>query len=199
MNMEYISGMGLRFFGILLVIIFGLLLYFSVKRGLKTLLAKEYISRPLYVVAKLTIRWLCIIIVFILILQQIGVGVSHIATGLLTVAGMVAIGFIAVWSILSNIMSSLLLIAFNAFRIGDEIEVIEPAGSDKGLRGKVTGFNVMYTILEEIPEAGGEPFLVQIPNNIFFQKSLRRKPGTATEGLGQYLLRSPLSFPLARK
>jgi small-conductance mechanosensitive channel len=199
MNRAYFTGLGLHLFGIVLVIALGLALYFTIKRGLKSLLLKKYISQPLYVVAKVGVRWLCIIIVFILVLQQIGVSVSHIATGLLTVAGMVAIGFIAVWSILSNVMSSLLLVAFNVFRIGDEIEVIEPAGSDKGLRGRVIGFNVMYTMVEESPVEGGAPFQVQIPNNIFFQKALRRRPGTATEGLGQYLLSRPLSFPVARK
>lgn len=199
MNMAYLSSLGVHLFGMALVIILGLLLYFSVRRGLKTLLRKEYINQTLYVAATLTVRWLCTIIVFILLLQQSGVSVSHIVTGLLTVAGMVAIGFIAVWSILSNVMSSLLLIAFNVFRIGDEIEVLEPASSEKGLRGKVTGFNVMYTILEEMPAPGDEPFLIQIPNNIFFQKALRRKPGTATENLGQHLFSTPLPFPLARK
>lgn len=199
MSMGYLTDLGLHHFGIVLVIVLGLLLYFSVKRGLKTLLAREYISRPLYVVAKLTVRWLCIVIVFILVLQQLGVSVSHIVAGLLTVAGMVAIGFIAVWSILSNIMSSLLLIAFNAFRIGDEIEVIEPAGSDRGLRGRVIGFNVMYTTIEEAVDPGSEALMVQIPNNIFFQKSLRRKAGAATESLGQHLLSKPLSLPVGRK
>ena len=199
MSMGYLTDLGLHHFGIVLVIVLGLLLYFSVKRGLKTLLAREYISRPLYVVAKLTVRWLCIVIVFILVLQQLGVSVSHIVAGLLTVAGMVAIGFIAVWSILSNIMSSLLLIAFNAFRIGDEIEVIEPAGSDRGLRGRVIGFNVMYTTIEEAVDPGSEALMVQIPNNIFFQKSLRRKAGVTTESLGQHLLSKPLSLPVGRK
>ena len=37
---------------------------------------------------------------------------------------MVAIGFIAVWSILSNVLCSLMLIMHRSFRIGDDIEVV---------------------------------------------------------------------------
>lgn len=198
-NSDYLSGVGLNLLGITVVTILGLALYFSVKRGLSFLLQREYINRTIYVIGKAVVRWLCLIIVIILTLQQLGVTISHIFTGLLTVAGMVAIGFIAVWSVLSNIMCSLLLVAFNVFRIGDELEVIEPAGSDKGLRGRVTGFNFMYTTL--IEEAGDNqlPFLVQVPNNIFFQKSLRRRPATAGASLGQHLLAKPLPFPLAEK
>lgn len=194
-NSAYLSGIGLNLLGIALVTILGLAIYFSLKRGLSFLLQREYINQAIYVIGKAVVRWLCLIIVFILILQQLGVTISHIFAGLLTVAGMVAIGFIAVWSVLSNVMCSLLLVAFNVFRIGDELEVIEPAGSDKGLRGRVSGFNFMYTTLTE--EAGDDqpPFLVQIPNNIFFQKSLRRRPAAQGESLGQHLLVKPLPFP----
>ncbi|HET97206.1 MAG TPA: mechanosensitive ion channel family protein [Desulfurivibrio alkaliphilus] len=218
MSRDYFVGLGLGLFGIVVVIVLGLLLYFGSKRVLKLLLRHQYLNQATYVIAKLSIRWLCTIIVAVLVLQQLGMGLPHILAGLLTVAGMVAIGFIAVWSVLSNVMCALLLAATGAFRVGEEIEVIEPAGSDKGLRGRVRSFNLMYTTLTEIPtppqplaEADpGSPavtpappppppepeFLVQVPNNVFFQKSLRRRSVGASESLSHHLLSRSLSFRL---
>ncbi|MFH7319659.1 hypothetical protein ACHHRT_03495 [Desulfurivibrio sp. D14AmB] len=221
MSREYFVGLGLGLFGIVVVVVLGLLLYFGSKRVLKLLLRRQYLDQATYVIAKLSIRWLCMIIVAVLVLQQLGVGLPHILAGLLTVAGMVAIGFIAVWSVLSNVMCALLLAATGAFRVGDEVEVIEPAGSDKGLRGRVRGFNLMYTTLIEIPtppqpapegEPGSPPvppappppvpeaeFLIQVPNNVFFQKSLRRRSTGASESLNHHLLSKSLPFRLPKK
>lgn len=219
MNLEYLTDLGLGLFGIVLVILLGLLVYFGSKRVLKLLLKRQYLDQATYVIAKLSIRWLCLVIVLVLVLRQLGVGLPHILAGLLTVAGMVAIGFIAVWSVLSNVMCALLLAATGAFRIGDEIEVIEPAGSDKGLRGRVRSFNLMYTTLVEVPyppepapvaepippaatvvpDAPEPGFLVQVPNNVFFQKSLRRRSGIPSESLSQHLLSRSLPFRFAKR
>ena len=104
---------------------------------------------------------------------------------------MIAIGFIAVWSILSNILCSMMLVVFRNFDIGDEVEIVEPIGG-VGLKGKVVGFNIMFTTLAESGEDVDPGMLTQVPNNIFFQKTLRRTKGQETEALGQYLLTKPI-------
>lgn len=167
--------------GIILILLVGVLGYFALKRGLKSLLLSEYISPAAYGVAKSILKWLLIIAIALITLQNLGIKVTNIMAGLLTIAGMVAIGFIAVWSVLSNILCSFLLIAFRPFNIGDEIEIIEATGGS-GLKGKVTGFNVMFTSLEEASEDGKTKLITQVPNNIFFQKSLRRKIDQKPEG-----------------
>ena len=187
---------GIELLGVAVVALVGLVVYLSAKHGLQQMLRREHITQPIYMMGKGMIRWLVVLVVVIVALQQIGVQISHILTGLVTIAGMVAIGFIAVWSVLSNMMCSLLLIVFNAFKVGDEIEVVEPVGGT-GLRGRVVSFNVMFTTLEEQTGEAGEVALTQVPNNIFFQKSLRRRPGTETESLGQHLLSKPL--PISKK
>ncbi|MBU4236610.1 MAG: mechanosensitive ion channel family protein [Proteobacteria bacterium] len=193
-RMEQFVGLGTTMAGVILVFLLGFVVFFLSRRGLKTLLHLEYISDPVYVVTMNIIRWLLIIAVVIISLQSMGVKVGNIMAGMLTVAGMIAIGFIAVWSVMSNILCSGFLVAFNVFEIGDEVEVVEPVGGS-GLKGKVVSFNVMFTTLEE--EVGeGETVFTQIPNNIFFQKSLRRRKGIETEGLGQHLLSKPVfHFP----
>jgi small-conductance mechanosensitive channel len=84
---------------------------------------------------------------------------------------MIAVGFIAVWSVLSNLLCSILLVIFRPFQLGDEIEITEPVGGSS-LRGKVMKFNVMYTTLLE--DIDGDKVTTNIPNNIFFQKAIRR-------------------------
>ncbi|MCJ7600851.1 MAG: mechanosensitive ion channel family protein, partial [Desulfobulbaceae bacterium] len=115
----------------------------------------------------------------------------------LTLTGMVAIGFIAVWSILSNLSCALFLILFKMFQIGDEIEIVEPIGGT-GLKGRVQDFNVMFTSLVEDASGGSEGFVTQVPNNIFFQKTMRRKKGDKTVNLGQHLLSKPILFQMKK-
>ncbi|MBF0239716.1 MAG: mechanosensitive ion channel family protein, partial [SAR324 cluster bacterium] len=41
-----------------------------------------------------------------------------------------------------------MLLVVKPFRIGDEIEVIEPSSTNAGIRGKVVDLNLIYTTLE---------------------------------------------------
>jgi small-conductance mechanosensitive channel len=78
--------------------------------------------------------------------------------------GLVAIGFFAVWSLLSNIIAGFFLFLSDPFKINDEIEVPEVS-----LEGKVLDIRPLFVILEE--PSGHTVF---VPNNILFQKSFRR-------------------------
>ncbi|MBU4262880.1 MAG: mechanosensitive ion channel family protein [Proteobacteria bacterium] len=188
---EKYADIGLVVLSILLVIVLGFFIYFFLKRSLKILLAKNTVNETFYLMAKNVLKWLIFLSVFIIILQQIGIKLNSIFAVLLTLAGMVAIGFIAVWSILSNLSCALFLILFNMFQIGDEIEIMETVGGP-GMKGRVHDFNVMFTSLVEDAVDGNEGFVTQIPNNIFFQKTIRRKKGSKTVNLGQHLLSKPV-------
>ncbi|MBU3983984.1 MAG: hypothetical protein KJ985_11070 [Proteobacteria bacterium] len=111
-RMEQFVGLGTTMAGVILVFLLGFVVFFLSRRGLKTLLHLEYISDPVYVVTMNIIRWLLIIAVVIISLQSMGVKVGNIMAGMLTVAGMIAIGFIAVWSVMSNILHHLDFIAY---------------------------------------------------------------------------------------
>ncbi len=176
---------------VVFILVLGLLVYIALTKALKTLLAKQAIAEPVYLLARNLLKWLLFIMVTVIVLQQIGIGITSVFAALLTVAGMVAIGFIAVWSILSNMFCALFLILFNVFQVGDEIEVVEPVGG-QGLRGTVLDFNLMFTSVADLTSEGQEGFVSQIPNNIFFQKVIRRRPGEKGESLGKHLLGKPL-------
>lgn len=78
--------------------------------------------------------------------------------------GLVAIGFFAVWSLLSNIIAGLFLFLSDPFKINDEIELPELS-----VGGKVRDIRPLFVMLEE--DGGHVTF---VPNNVFFQKSFRR-------------------------
>jgi small-conductance mechanosensitive channel len=120
-------------------------------------------------------RW-TILSLTVLILMQV-VGVFGSAWALIS-AGLaaVAIGFVAVWSILSNATAAVLILTFRPFRLGDTIELVEPNGT--GIGGCVEDINLMYTTLSVRSSQAGQvelPEYIYIPNNLFFQKILRTR------------------------
>ena len=117
---------------------------------------------------------------FLLILQQLGVSLASVWTVVSAVVAMVAIGFVAVWSILSNILCTLMLLIFQPFKVGNEVEIVDPAMAS-GINGVVRNINLMVTTLRS--SQNDEIIDTQIPNNLFFQKLVRKKTGNRTFGL----------------
>ena len=166
---------GSTLLAIIVIIAIASLCLFILRKSLTVLQSRWHISDSSLVVIRSIGRWFIFILTLLFILQQFGVKVSVIISSLLAIAAMIAIGFIAVWSILSNLLCSLLLITFKPFEIGEEIEITEPFGGTS-LRGKVLKFNAVYTSLLET--TGGEEYITSVPNNIFFQKAVRQRKGS---------------------
>jgi small-conductance mechanosensitive channel len=179
---------GILVIKILVIVVLGLVAQGLVRRSLFKLAQKQLLTEPLHVMLRGIAWWTVLILVIMMILQQLGVQVLGLWAGLLTVAGMVTVGFIAVWSVLSNILCALLLVIFSPFRIGDDIEIIEATGGN-GLRGKVVNLNVLYTSLQEITDEGLREAVTYVPNNIFFQKTIRQWQGSNTTSLDAQLFK----------
>jgi small-conductance mechanosensitive channel len=94
-----------------------------------------------------------------------------------TILGLVAIGFVATWSILSHFLCTFVLILFKPFSIGDEIEIPGDA-----VNGKVVDITLIFTTLRT---SAGE--YVQVPNNVFLQKVFKRRVGANAIDLGHQL------------
>lgn len=192
LNRQFYWDIGQTAFSILVVMLIGGLLYLLATRALRILLARNALGKTFYLGARTIVKWIILLSVAVVVLQQAGIKITSIITVLLTIAGMIAIGFIAVWSILSNISSALLLMFFPQFQIGDEIEIIEPVGGE-GLKGTVSDFNLLFTTLREKNKDSEESYETWVPNNVFFQKTIRRKKGGKTVALGQHLISKPTS------
>ena len=108
----------------------------------------------------------------LLILDRCGVSSSVLWTAFTGFAAVGAVAFFAAWSVLSNIFCAILIVTTRPFRLHDHIELLEN-GEKAGLRGQVVDINLIYTTLSEPAHAQGRSIL-QVPNNLFFQRMIRR-------------------------
>jgi len=122
-------------------------------------------------------RWVINGGALVLLLGVLGFNLGGIWAMLATVLGLVAIGFVAVWSVLSNIMCTVIILISRPFEVGDDIEF---AGEQ--VQGKVIDLNFIYTTLR-----ADDGLLVQIPNNMFLQKVVKRRRGRGGVSLAHQL------------
>ena len=108
-----------------------------------------------------TIVWILVIIGVISIWS---VDVGNLWVFFTSVLGIVAIGFFAVWSILSNVVAGIILLLSQSIRIGDDIVILPDE-----IKGKVIKINLMFTMLK------GKKHEIHIPNNQLFQKFIKKK------------------------
>jgi small-conductance mechanosensitive channel len=167
---------GLIGLGLLITIVLGGMVYVLMRQSLRLLVQTNRLSEPLLLPLQGFLRAIVVLVVLLICLQQVGVQVSSLWAALVTLAAMLAGGFVALGTVLSNVLCSVLLLVFAPFRIGDDIEIIEATGG-QGLRGKVINLNIMYTSLESVAEDGSRYGVVRLPNATFFQKTVRRWTG----------------------
>ena len=98
-----------------------------------------------------------------LVLEIWGVSVGGLWTVLVSAATIVGVGFLATWTMISNITASFFIAFWRPFRLGDKVEMLP-----ENLSGRVIDINLMFIVVRE---NGGA--VIQIPNNLFFQKMFR--------------------------
>nr|WP_228076536.1 mechanosensitive ion channel family protein [Lysobacter ciconiae] len=108
----------------------------------------------------------------LLILERFGVSGTILWTAFTGFAAVGAVAFFAAWSVLSNIFCTALILTTRPFRLNDHIELLEN-GEKPGLKGQVVDINLIYTTLQECVD-GKSSSVLQVPNNLFFQRTVRR-------------------------
>lgn len=93
-----------------------------------------------------------------------GGDLNNLWVSLGSILGVIAIGFFAIWSILSNIVAGIIIYAINPFKITDTLILVE-----KDVTGKVKDIGLIYTTLED------EDGIFTVPNNMFFQQVVKVK------------------------
>lgn len=135
------------------------------------------LPRLAFAPVRLLLRYAILVVAAMIILGQWGFELGTIFALLGTVLGLVAIGFVAVWSVLSNFLCTLVLVVFKPFSVGDEIEL--PADN---VKGRVVDLSLIFTTLQV-----SENETVMVPNNTYFQRVFKRRLGRCTTGLGEQL------------
>ncbi len=177
---------GYSLLAILIILLAAGIILRAIRLFLGLLESRKLLSSAITVIFQSLCRWMVIVCAGLLILQQTGISLDNIWAIVSAVVAMIAIGFVAVWSILSNLLCTLMLIIFHPFRVGDRIEIIDPAMT-AGVSGKVRNINLMFTILQESNGSDSAPVFIYIPNNLLFQKIIRRTAGERTFSLDRQL------------
>ena len=97
------------------------------------------------------------------VLNVWGVGLGGVWAVLVSAITVIGVGFLATWAMISNFTASFFLALWRPFQFGQTVEILP-----ENLEGQVTDRNLMFTTLRE--ESGT---VLQIPNNLFFQKMFR--------------------------
>lgn len=116
-------------------------------------------------------------------LERFGVSAAVLWSAFTGFATVAAVAFFAAWSVLSNLFCALLIYTTRAFRVGDMVELLEPGGTPL-VKGRVVDINLVYTTLRETGD-GSNGTTLQLPNSLFFQRTLRRWHGEAAEAAGE--------------
>jgi small-conductance mechanosensitive channel len=114
----------------------------------------------------LNIFWLFLVSVFILIVW--GIDQNQLAFFFGSVLTVIGVAFFAQWSILSNITSGIILFFNHSVKLDDTIRVMD---KDYEIEGRVSDIGLFFV---NMTTSEGEK--VTIPNNVFIQKMIKRKP-----------------------
>jgi len=159
------------------IIAIALTLFFGLRGRILKFAEWSGLPRLAFAPVRLILRYSILVIAAALLLSLWGFQIGTILALLGSVLGLVAIGFVAVWSVLSNFLCTFVLVVFKPFSVGDELEL--PADN---VKGRVSDLSLIFTTLEVSANE-----TVVIPNNTFFQKVFKRRRGTHTTGLGDQL------------
>ncbi len=106
-----------------------------------------------------TIFFIIHFIALIILITIWGLEVENLWIYFSSVFGLIAIGFFATWSILSNMVAGLMIYLSNPFRIDSKIKLY-----DHELEATVLTIGLFYTQLRD------DEGIFEVPNSIFFQK-----------------------------
>ncbi|WP_122056287.1 mechanosensitive ion channel family protein [Vibrio sp. Evd11] len=102
-----------------------------------------------------------------------GIGYGNFSIFISSVFTVIGVGFIAQWSILSNITASFLIFFVFPYRIGDSIIVAD----GDGIEGEILDIRMFHTLLKH-PEGN----VITYPNSLLLQKSVTKiSPKAATK------------------
>jgi small-conductance mechanosensitive channel len=103
------------------------------------------------------------LVTLLFVLELWGISGGGIWAWLAGAATIIGAGFLATWAIISNVTAALFLAIWRPFHLGDRVEMLP-----ENVKGRAVDRNLMFTVLRE--ESGS---VLQIPNNLFFQKMFR--------------------------
>lgn len=147
------------------VVVFGLLLLrFTLKKSAKRTARRDEIN---FARTRLIYKYINVLVSFIALFSLLliwGVEVRELTLIFSSVFAVIGIGLFAIWSILSNITSGIIMFFYFPFKIGDKIQINDKDFPIAAVIEDIKAFQLHLRTDE------GE--LVTYPNNLFLQKSV---------------------------
>ncbi|MBP2831622.1 mechanosensitive ion channel [Aquimarina sp. U1-2] len=140
-----------------------------ISRTLKKRLIQQSRGFLIKKVVHIVLLFICVIFIFLIW----GVNQSDLAVFVGSVLTVVGVAFFAQWSILSNITSSIIIFFKHPVKLNDSISLLE--GKDYVIEGRVVTIGLFFITLQTAEEEE-----ITIPNNIFIQKSIRKRNDSST-------------------
>lgn len=159
------------------VILGGILLNLIIKRAFTLLARRTELTEQDVIPVRKILGWLVRIITAVIVLGVFGFQLGGLWAMISTIMAMIAIGFVAVWSMLSHTTATLILVILRPFSIGDDIEL-----PSENVKGRVVDLNFFFTTL--LTHEGAQ---WRVPNNLFFQKVMKRQTGKSDITLADQL------------
>lgn len=163
---KWVANIPARYVWTFLTVVFVTIFYQVAFRLLRRVLSHQKRTTP-FVILHRVLLWTSVLVGGLLVLQALGV-LEAAWTTLTAAITLVAVGFVAMWSVLSHATCAVVMMLARPFDIGDKLEFPETPN----IRGEVVDFTLIYTSLRT--DTGD---LIQIPNNTFFQRIVKRQKG----------------------
>ncbi|MEQ8629587.1 mechanosensitive ion channel family protein [Ekhidna sp.] len=148
----------------LVIIILFLASRWVIKKSLRRLAAKFSYDPNRTAATKRIIMGALYTFVILLLVIIWGGDLNNLWVSIGSILGVIAIGFFAIWSILSNIVAGIIIYTINPFKITDTLVLVE-----KEVTGKVIDIGLIYTKLQD------KDGIFTVPNNVFFQQIVKVK------------------------
>lgn len=181
-----ISNVGMQLLYAVLIILIAFAVQRLTARGMKMIRRRQWLPPSATVLLGNFLRWTVWICAILFLLELFGLPIRALWAGVLSVALLVAVAFVASWSILANILSAVLLLTFSRARIGDIVELRDTKQDEIGMRGKIVDINLFFVTLQELkPDTtiSDKPPITQVPCHMFFFRVTRCWRGEYTQPL----------------
>ncbi|MBZ9627631.1 mechanosensitive ion channel family protein [Psychroflexus sp. CAK57W] len=147
------------------IVVFGLLLLrFALKQSAKRTARRDELN---FARTRLIYKYINVLVSFIAIFSLLliwGVEVRELTVIFSSIFAVIGIGLFAIWSILSNITSGIIMFFYFPYKIGDKIQIHDKDFPIAAIIEDIKAFQL------HLRTEKGE--LVTYPNNLFLQKSI---------------------------
>ena len=133
------------------------------KQKAKEISKSKNLKKTRYFAIRRLISFLTFCFLLITIILIWGINIKNLWISIAGIFAMIAVAFVAIWSLIGNVLAGIIIYFTTPFRIDDTIEVLP-----EGIKGRVLAINTFFSLI--VDEDGN---YINIPNSLFFQKFVR--------------------------